>query len=117
MRKEISIEGLVELANELGYVVLYMRHTDYGPRLEITPNREKEYVPEIYYEDIDFSFGEEEFAPHWTIQTTSYGALAMEDIKLFIEAYQNARVLVALLNEIDISKLEEYSLQEKECQQ
>lgn len=60
----------------------------------VIPNREKKYIPEIYYRR-NFFGTEKTF---FEIQTTSYGALETEEIKKVIAGYQEALEAAEILN-------------------
>lgn len=53
------------------------------------------YFPSIYYDDNYFGSGEKRFE----IQTTSYGALATDEFKKFIEAQNHALEVVEALSD------------------
>ena len=64
-------------------------------RIQVIPNREVDYIPEIYY---DYSlFGD--VVRSFKIQTTSYGSLSPEDIQKVIAGYNEALEIVNILTE------------------
>lgn len=63
--------------------------------IQVIPNREVDYIPEIYY---DYSlFGN--IVRSFRIQTTSYGSLPLEDIQKVIKGYQEAIEVVNILTD------------------
>lgn len=65
-------------------------------RFAINPNREMEYIPEIYFNyDI---FGDAD-TREFRIQTTSYGSLSPADIQKVIAGYNEAVEVVSILTE------------------
>jgi len=65
-------------------------------RFGVNPNREKDYVPEIYFNyDI---FGDDK-AREFKIQTTSYGSLSPADIQRVIDGYKEAVEVVNILTD------------------
>lgn len=111
MAQKVTTKDLREKANSLGYEVLGVTHASYGSRLSIVPVDRQGYTPELYHYDEDFSFGKEEFFPHWRVQTTSYGALKVDETKKVMVQIQNAIEMAEFLNSIDIGQLEAYRLE------
>ena len=64
-------------------------------RIQVVPNREVDYIPEIYY---DYSlFGD--VVRSFKIQTTSYGSLSPVDIQKLIDGYNEAVEVVNVLTD------------------
>ena len=86
------------------YTAYNMQFSEGGklyPTLKVYPIDSKSYSPEIYYEDDDV-FGNK---PRFSIQTTSYGSLDIDEYAKFIIDCRSAYQLVKDLEEIDLSLL------------
>lgn len=75
------------------YEVAYRFFKDFNKKFfSVSKNQSDGYLPDISYDDI---FGNKEFK----IQTTSYGALGIEEMKKFMEAYNEAMEVVKILTD------------------
>ena len=70
-----------------GYSVYVTIYDDGEKIISVSTNiGDDEYTPDIYFEDGEFGSKEKKFK----IQTTSYGALGIEEIEKFMAAYKKA---------------------------
>lgn len=63
---------------------------------DIRPNRELEYIPDIYFNNRLFG---DDFAKEFKIQTTAYGSMSPEIIQQIIEGYKEAIEVVNILTD------------------
>lgn len=66
---------------------------------QIRANSDNEWLPEIYYDGDTF----ERVNPRFTIQTTSYGALAEDDFEAYLNAQHEALSIVKVLTKAFIT--------------
>lgn len=86
LEKENSVHIIYEVNN---YTVIYNKY-EWGIQIGITPDFKFDYLPEIYF-DNDL-LGEK--PTRFRIQTTSYGALEVEEIDKVVEGYRIAQKTV-----------------------
>lgn len=81
---------------EIGNYTIWEHRTKYYTTISTRPNIESnDFLPDIYANMDD----NEGVITDFIIQTTSYGALSIEDTKRFIEAYQEAVEVVKILTD------------------
>lgn len=76
--------------------------------IEITSDRSNRYLPDIYFDGVSFGEVKNEFR----VQTTSYGALDIEEHMQFVSAVTNAHNMVVELGKTDFDSL--YRLEKRD---
>lgn len=101
--EEDTTQHLVEDANRLGYTIVTIDTTDTTNRfaIEIRPAARMPYTPPLYR---DWQTGQ------WTIQTTSYGSLDLEEIEKVTDGYRRAIAMVSELAPLNARDLANYSI-------
>lgn len=96
MQEKISKNGTDKMAEyQIGesYIVRVIDSEILGRKCEVYPNRNEEYLPEIYVDRV--VFGKDE--PKFKIQTSSYGSLESTEIQKVIAGYNVAMEVVELI--------------------
>lgn len=100
---EENTQTLIDLANRLGYIIIDI-DTDTvepQPRIQIRPASLEDYTPHLYQ---DWQTGA------WTIQTTSYGSLNLDELGKVTEGYERAAAMVSELAHLVSDDLVDYHL-------
>lgn len=98
---------LAEICSKYGYALNYAVNKQYKkggklyPMIAISSVGDREFKPWIYFEDNAFGRDGRRF----TAQTTSYGALGLNDYEEFASNVNKAYKLLKELEEFDLNKL------------
>lgn len=98
--EEENTKRLTGRAERLGYTIVRIDTTEPQPRIQIRPSSPETYTPELYQ---DWQTGE------WTIQTTSYGTLTIEETQKVAEGYGRAVTMVSELKHLGPDEIVSYS--------
>jgi hypothetical protein len=98
--EEENTQRLIGRANTLGYIIVLIDIEADNLSIEILPSSLAPYTPPLYR---DRKTGE------WTIQTTAYGSLNVDEIKKVAEGYGRAAAMVGELQHLTAGDLVNYS--------
>lgn len=90
--RDIYVIGNYQVIRDLSIYESGKTHERFG----INPNREMDYIPEIYF---NYSIFGDDNEREFKIQTTSYGSLSAVDIQKVIDGYNEAVEVVNILTD------------------
>jgi hypothetical protein len=99
-----KFQKLDSICKKYGYMLHVAVKKSYGTVMEIVAPRENDYLPDIYFDGSSFQYGNN---PGFSIQTTSYGALDINEYKKYVAGVISAYKCVDELSKEDLNDLPE----------